>query len=390
MRSDCTAQSGVLILLMVLLICNYPADQQQSMQRFATMMLRHLSAAGLPVELIQPQAYFGKIRFAGRLVAKWLGYFDKFILFPRRLKEKLSAGVSLVHICDQGNAMYQAQAGDLPVVVTCHDLLAVRGARGETTDFPASLTGKYLQRWIVASLRKADAVACVSPATLRDAERIVGEKNGRPQFALIPHGLNYPYRRQSSEKVRAQLARIPQLDPGRPFVLHVGSNLPMKNREGVLRIFALAQEAWPGQMVFAGQKLTPALRSLGRELGVMQRVVEVEDPPNELLEALYNGALVLLYPSRFEGFGWPIVEAQACGCPVICSDREPMSEVGGAAALTAEVADEPAMVRALLRLTDPAERARWSEKSLHNAQRFSVEKMIAQYLALYRSLGARL
>jgi glycosyltransferase involved in cell wall biosynthesis len=375
---------------MVLLIGNYPADQQQSMQRFATMMLHHLTAAGLPVELIQPQPCFGKIRFAGRFVAKWLAYFDKFVLFPRRLKEKLSAGVSLIHICDHGNAMYQAHAESLPVVVTCHDLLAVRGALGETTDFPASVTGKYLQRWIVASLRKADAVACVSPATLRDAQRIVGQKEGRPQFAVIPHGLNHPYRRQSPERVRARLARIPQLDPGRPFALHVGSNLRMKNRAGVLRIFALTKEEWPGQMVFAGQKLTSELRSLGQELGVMERVVEVEEPPNELLEALYNGALGLLYPSRFEGFGWPIIEAQACGCPVICSEREPMSEVGGEAALIADVEDEAAMARALLRLTDPAERARWSEKSLHNAQRFSVEKMIVQYLALYRSLGAHL
>lgn len=373
---------------MVLLIGNYPADQQQSMQRFATMMLRHLTAAGVQAELIHPQPCFGKIQFAGRFVAKWLAYFDKFVLFPRRLEGKLSAGVSLIHICDHGNAMYQAHAAGFPVVVTCHDLLAVRGARGETPDFPASVTGKYLQRWIVASLRKADAVACVSRATLRDAERIVGQRESRPQFAIIPHGLNYPYRRQPPEKSRAQLARLPQLDPGRPFALHVGSNLRMKNREGVLRIFALSKEAWPGQMVFAGQKLTPELRSLGRELGVMERVVEVEEPPNELLEALYNCALALLYPSRSEGFGWPIIEAQACGCPVVCTDREPMSEVGGAAALTADVEDEAAFARALLRLTDPAERARWSERSLQNAERFRVEKMIGQYLALYRSLGA--
>jgi glycosyltransferase involved in cell wall biosynthesis len=65
-----------------------------------------------------------------------------------------------------------------------------------------------------------------------------------------------------------------------------------------------------------------------------------------------------------------------------------MSEVGGAAALTADVEDEAAFARALLRLTDPAERARWSARSLQNAERFRVEQMIGQYLALYRSLGA--
>jgi glycosyltransferase involved in cell wall biosynthesis len=143
-------------------------------------------------------------------------------------------------------------------------------------------------------------------------------------------------------------------------------------------------------MVFAGQKLTPALRSLGEELGMLERIVEVENPPNEVVEALYNAALVLLFPSRFEGFGWPIIEAQACGCPVICARREPMSEVGGEAALAADPSDEAAMAAALLRLTNPAERAHWSEKSLRNAARFTVDEMIGRYLALYRSVGAAL
>ncbi|MGH8095319.1 MAG: glycosyltransferase [Chthoniobacterales bacterium] len=374
---------------MVLLIGNYPADQQQSMQRFAIMMERGLAAAGVPVELIQPQPFLGRIQFAGRFVAKWLGYIDKFVLFPRQLKRKLGAGADLVHICDHSNAMYGARVRNRPVVVSCHDLLAVRGALGEATDCPASVTGKYLQRWIVSGLRKATAVVSASAATLRDAQRIVGQRDGRPQLLLIHHSLNYPYKKQAPARARLLLSKVEGLDAGRPFALHVGSNLRMKNREGVLRVFSGAKNDWDGQLVFAGQKLTPELRSLGEQLGVLNRVVEVEGPDNDLLEALYSSALVLLYPSRFEGFGWPIIEAQACGCPVICSDREPMSEVGGEAALTVPVDDEVAMARVLLRLTDPAERARWSEKSLRNAQRFSVEEMIAHYVALYRSLGAQ-
>lgn len=374
---------------MVLLIGNYPADQQQSMQRFAMMMLRGLTAAGVPVELILPQPFLGRIQFAGRFVGKWLGYLDKFLFFPRQLKRKLSYGFDLVHICDHSNSMYCAHVGNRPVVVTCHDLLAVRGARGEATDCPASPTGKYLQRWIVSGLRKASAVVCASSATLRDAQRMVAQRDGWPQFLLIPLGQNYPYRKQAVAIAQAHLSQVARLDPSRPFALHVGSNSRMKNRAGALRIFALTKNDWPGQMVFAGQRLTPALRSLGEELGVSERVIEIEEPSNELLEALYSSALVLLYPSRFEGFGWPIIEAQACACPVICSDREPMSEVGGDAALTADVDDENAMARALLRLTDPNERARWSEKSLRNAERFQVTEMIERYVVLYRSLGAQ-
>ncbi len=89
-----------------------------------------------------------------------------------------------------------------------------------------------------------------------------------------------------------------------------------------------------------------------------------------MLEALYSTAMALLYPSRFEGFGWPIIEAQACGCPVICADREPMSEIGGEAALTHDVDDEAGFARSILQLADPAERARWSERSLAECRAF--------------------
>ena len=372
---------------MVLLIGNYPADQQQSMQRFAQMMLRSLTTAGVAAELIAPRPVLGKVRWAGRFVAKWLGYIDKFLLFPRELKRRIARGVELVHICDHSNATYSRWIRNRPIVVTCHDLLAVRGALGEVPDTPASATGKYLQRWVLSGLAKASAIVCVSQATLRDVQRLVRQKDRCPRFLHIPLGLNYPYRRQECARARQSLAAIKGLALDRAFVLHVGSNLRMKNREGVLRVFALTKSDWRGQLVFAGEKLTPQLRSLGGQLGILDRIIEVENPPNELLEALYSSALVLLYPSRYEGFGWPIIEAQACGCPVICADREPMSDIGGDAALTAPVEDEAAMARALLNLTDPTERACWSEKSLRNAQRFVADDPTAQYLALYHSLG---
>ena len=372
---------------MVLLIGNYPADQQESMLRFANMMLRGLTNAGVHAELLQPRPLLGKIRFAGGFVAKWLGYIDKFVLFPRRLRARLSPDVALVHICDHSNAMYCASVSGRPVVVSCHDLLAVRGALGEVEDTPASATGKILQRWIRAGLSRAHAIACASRATLRDAERLIARKDGRPELILIHHGINHPYRKQREDVARSHLRVIAALDPARPFLLHVGSNLRMKNREGALRIFALTKSDWDGQLVFAGQKLTPELRSLGKELGVLDRVVEVAGPKNDLLEALYSCALALLYPSRFEGFGWPIIEAQACGCPVLCADREPMSEIGGEAAITHDVDDEAGFARSILRLTDPAERERWSERSLENVQRFTAEEMIAKYISLYRTLG---
>ena len=371
---------------MVLLIGNYPADQQQSMQRFGTMMLQGLVAAGIEAELIQPRPFFGRIKFAGAFVSKWLAYIDKFLLFPRQLRRRLSQHVQIVHICDHSNAVYTKEIGTTPVLVTCHDLLAVRGALGEETDCPATFTGKIFQRWILQGLKRATALACVSRATLRDAERLVVRNQGQPQLHIIPNGLNYPYRKQPAEIARARLSGILNLE--RPFVLHVGSNLRRKNREGLVRSFSLTKNDWNGQLVLAGDPLHDDLRSLGEDLSILDRIVEVTNPDSMLLEALYSSAVALVYPSRFEGFGWPIIEAQACGCPVICSNREPLPEVGGDAALLRDVDDEAGFASDILRLLDPAEREGWSEKSLCNAEKFSAEKMIARYTELYRELGA--
>lgn len=375
---------------MVLLIGNYPPDRLQSMQRFATMMLDGLAAAGVAVELIQPQPFLGRFRFAGGYVAKWLAYIDKFVLFPVQLRRRLKASPALVHICDHSNAMYAKQIRGTPVVTTCHDLLAVRGALGEQTDCPASLTGKWLQHWIVAGLRAATVVACVSKATLEDACRLVAPPDGKPKLKLITLGLSYPYRTLPAAEARARLVKFSALRPDMPFVLHVGTNLRRKNREGVLRIFALCKADWNGLLVFAGEPLSEALCSLGRQLGVLDRVVEIPDATSEVLEALYNGATAFLFPSRFEGFGWPIIEAQTCGCPVICSDRAPLPEVAGDAGLIHPVAEEERFAAEIIRLTDPQERALWSARSLRNAERFSTDKMIAEYISAYQQTGARI
>ena len=344
----------------------------------------------MSAELIRPEPIAGNFKSAGRFISKWLGYIDKFVWFPFRLKKALAKKPALVHICDHSNAVYAQRCGRVPVLVTCHDLLAVRGALGENTDCSASATGRILQRWILSGLRHADVVACVSRATANDAERLVVRGNDRPRIDIVPMGLNYPYRKLSPEVMRARLAKIDRFDVDLPFVLHVGSNQRRKNRDGVLRIFARCKEKWHGRLVFAGDRLNAELMSLAEKLGVSDRVTQLENPDSEVLEVLYNCAVALLYPSRFEGFGWPIIEAQACGCPVICSNSGPLPEAAGEAGLFHDVDDEEGFAADLMRLADPAERARWSEKSLRNAERFSTEKMIAHYIDIYRSLGAKL
>jgi glycosyltransferase involved in cell wall biosynthesis len=168
--------------------------------------------------------------------------------------------------------------------------------------------------------------------------------------------------------------------------LHVGTNTPRKNRDGVLRIFARTKDKWNGRLVFVGERLHAELETLARRLDIFDHVIQIENADSELLEALYSSAVALLYPSRFEGFGWPVIEAHACGCPVICSKSGPLPEVAGAAGIFHDLDDEAGFAEDLLRLNDPEERARWSAKALENAKRFSAARMIAQYRELYGSL----
>ena len=372
---------------MVLLIGNYAPDRQHSMQRFGTMMLEGLSAAGVAAELVRPEPFFGKFRLAGAFVSKWLAYVDKFVLFPRRLRAKLRSAPALVHICDHSNAMYSQHVRTTPVVVTCHDFLAIRGALGEETDTPASSTGRFLQRWIVAGLQRATALACVSHATCDDAKRFIKPSDGRPELSVIPLGLSYEFRPLARPTAVERLSRIPNLKTEKPFVLHVGSNLRRKNREAILRIFARCQGEWPGQLVFAGEPLNDALMAQAHELGITDRIVQLREPSNEQLEALFSSAGAFLFPSRFEGFGWPIIEAQACGCPVLCSSVPPMGEIAGSGAMLREPADEEGFAHDLLQLLKPGAREEWSAKALENAQRFTTARMIADYVTLYRSLA---
>ena len=119
----------------------------------------------------------------------------------------------------------------VPTVITCHDLLAVRGALGEETDCPASFTGKFFQRWILSGLKRAQTIACVSQATLRDAERLIErDRDGRPATAACAQTAELSLTENNrADVVRERLAGI--FDIERPFILHVGSNLaPQKSR----------------------------------------------------------------------------------------------------------------------------------------------------------------
>lgn len=374
----------------VLLVGNYSPDAQESMQRFARVMFKGLRQAGCDVELLVPPVTFGRWgQSTTHGLGKWLGYIDKYVLFPSSLRRSLRAitarGPHVLHICDHSNAVYVPRKNTTSTIVTCHDLLAVRGALGEQTDCPPSFMGKQLQRWIVRGLARATVIASVSRATMRDVDAIVRSNSNDQRRCLVHMGLNHSYRRLQAEVAISRLAEV-QL-PDSPYILHVGSNLRRKNRDGVLRVFAKTAAHWNGILVFAGEPLTGELSALVDSLGIRERVVAISKPSTAVLEALYNRATALLFPSRFEGFGWPTIEAQASGCPVICSNAGPLPEVVGDGGIVCPLDDEDSFASAILKLLDPHEQDRLIRRGLANAARFSTEQMIEGYLAIYEELG---
>jgi len=376
----------------VVLIGNYPADRQESMLRFRNLMQGRLESGGFPTESISPRGCLGLVLQNGA-GAKWLGYIDKYILFPpalawrlSRIKQKYPGRKIAVHICDHSNAVYTVLARRwFPVLVTCHDLLAVRGALGEDTDCPASGFGKRLQSAILRGLGRANAIACVSRATESDLVRLLGPAVAA-RSRVIPMALNYPYRALSREEALAEFARAGIVLPYHGFALHVGSGLRRKNRAALLYSIAQIKDSWTGAIVFAGEPLSSAEHALARSLGLESRVREISGATNETLQALYGAAHCLIFMSRFEGFGWPILEAQMCGCPVICSNRTSVPEVAGDGALIHEPEDYAAVAGDIRRLQEPGFRDTVIASGFKNAQKYSTGRMMAAYEEIYRRL----
>lgn len=206
---------------------------------------------------------------------------------------------------------------------------------------------------------------------------------------MVLNGLNYPFRPLDTGEIDRRLAGI--IAGNKPFILHVGSNQPRKNREGVLRIFAKAVDRMDLRLVFAGDALAPDLVQLSIGLGVQERIVQVVRPEVEILEALYNRAVALLFPSRYEGFGWPPIEAQACGCPVVGSDIPPLVEVLGNSAELRPIEDEAGMEEAIRSLAADREyRERLRRLGFENVRsRFETARMMQEYVSLFRELSCQ-
>jgi glycosyltransferase involved in cell wall biosynthesis len=373
-----------------ILIGNYPPDGQESMIRFADVLAQGLRGCGLTAEIVTPQAVMVRTGTRpGSPLKKWLAYVDKWVLFPvalRRLVEKREREYGRnvhYHVCDHSNAPYLAHLPKDRSAITCHDVLAIRGALGYPESYcAASRTGVILQRWILKHLKNSQRVACVSHQTLAHLCEISAETNPKPGWVVLHNAFNARFDRVETRKAIRTLTRH-ELSIPQPFLLHVGSNLPRKNRRMLLQMIADPSHPWPGQICFAGEPVDSELAEEARKLGLQGRVHSVPKPDHETLCALYSLAHAFVFPSLSEGFGWPLIEAQACGAPVIASNSDPLPEVSGGAALHVNPHDPAAFAAALATLEKADARNALVSEGLKNIRRFDLSGMIDGYLELH-------
>lgn len=375
--------SGLATLMKILLVGNYLNDKQESMQRFTTLMQEGLTQAGHEARVIRPAALIGRFSAGFRGLGKWLGYVDKFVIFPFSLRGAVR-WADVVHICDHSNAIYTRFTCSRAHVVTCHDVLEIRSALGEFSQHRTRRTGRQLQRLILSGLKRSQYVVCVSQSTKNDFVRISGFNPDH--LSLIQNGLNYPYSPMPPEEAIAHLGRLGIQDKQR-FLFHVGGNQWYKNPLGVLQIFASlvkSNSVRDLKLVMVGKPWTQAMCQFVCDRGLEGKITRLTGVSNEELRALYSSAAALLFPSLQEGFGWPIVEAQACGCLVFTSNRAPMNDVGGRAAIYIDPEDAAGAARIIAQNLDSAGKLRIA--SIENAARFSTSAMISGYVRLYGSL----
>jgi len=371
----------------VLLVGNYLPDGQQSMQIYASMMQEELRRRGHEVRLLRPPAVLGAHLSPDSPWFKWAGYVDKFALFRAELS-RTARMADIVHICDHSNAMYVPLLKRRPHLVTCHDVLAIRSAMGHFPENRVGATGRIFQRLIARGLRRAQSVLCVSRKTRDDLEQYVGIAAERLQ--VVPNALPWPYRPLSRNACGPLLQGL-GIGAEDTFFLHVGGDHWYKNRPGVIAIFAQLRRMpqYAGaRLVMAGAPLSGELHALARQHQVSGALVEASGVSHETLQALYSRALALLFPSLEEGFGWPILEAQACGCPVATTNRPPMSEVadGAAVLIDPRVLENPGMLeKAAQSIADAlADSAAMRAAGLRNADAHSVDIMMDKCEERYR------
>ncbi len=268
-------------------------------------------------------------------------------------------------------------------VITVHDLNFLY--------YPQFLTAesrRYYNDQIAWAVARADHILAVSQTTRTDLIRLLGVPPEK--VTVVYEGVSPAFRPLPPDETRRILARY-DLTPG--YLLFVGTLEPRKNLPGLLTAYRILLDRGETRapLVLVGSKgwlYEETYRHMAA-LHLENAVRFIHHVPDEDLPAFYSGAVLLAMPSFYEGFGLPALEAQACGTPVVISDRGSLPEVAGAAAVTVNPDSPEEIANGIARvLGDPALQATLRAAGLAHAARFTWEETARGVLAVYRNVTA--
>jgi glycosyltransferase involved in cell wall biosynthesis len=266
-----------------------------------------------------------------------------------------------------------------PAVATIHDVVYLACPQ----DLPSRAGRLYYRAMMHACSRLAARIITDSEHSQKEIQRVLHADPARIEV-IYPGVAPQFFRVTDPARLKAARARY-GID--RDYVLCVGIYKARKNHAGLLRAFRRVLDGGvPAQLVIAGPMAEgeTGLRRLAAELGVSDSVVFTGFVDEPDLRALYSAARVCACPSLYEGFGFTVLEAMACGAPVVCSSATSLPEVAGDAALYFDPNEPEEIAGQLLRvMTDDKLRASLIERGQINAQRFSWEETARQTLAVY-------
>ncbi len=256
---------------------------------------------------------------------------------------------------------------------TCSNPLAINVTT--VHDFAYELfVGNSLLRWLhcrqqYRAIRKADHVVCISENTRKDLHRFLPDVDMK-KVSVIYNGVD------------ARFTHLPE-SKMEDYVLYVGKRDRYKNFNAIVK--PLAELGY--KLKIAGVALDEDEVEYMNESGLQYEYCGKVD--DEELNRLYNGAICLLYPSLYEGFGLPVLEAQMAGCPVIACNTSSIPEVIGDANLLLDDITTETLKEKLLMVTDPDKRKDIIARGLENTRRFSWKKMAEDYWKLYNELYSK-
>ncbi len=269
----------------------------------------------------------------------------------------------------------------VPIVLTVYDLQALLHP-----DLCTPLNRINYRMMLPRSIRSAQGIITPSTSVARDIARLFPSSSERT--TVIPLGINPAFRIIDSDKQAPVLKRH---DIAEPFILFAGNMAPNKNLTALVRAFAIMKRsgALAHKLVLAGRNKYQhrRIQRCIRNEGLSEEVICTGYVPESDLVALYNAADVFLFPSLYEGFGLPPLEAMACGTPVVCSDINGLNDTAGSAAMSADPRDPAAIAQAIRTLlADRHLHSEMTKKGLTHAKSFTWENARLQTEAFYEKI----